>query len=130
MSVRVAAITGVCRVLAYYWEVIPANVIKSFLTKLIVELCRDASSDNVRVAVLQVSHAHQFCISHLWYICPQGLCVIMDNVLSIPVMKELLPLLHHCIHDTSEKVRIAFCELLLVVKGIKSIKVSFNWITL
>lgn len=47
----------------------------------------------------------------------------MDNVLSVPVMKELLPLLHHCIHDTSEKVRIAFCELLLVVKGMKSIKV-------
>lgn len=55
---------------------------------------------------------------------PQGLCVIMDNMLSIPVMKELLPLLHHCIHDTSEKVRIAFCELLLVVKGLKSIKVD------
>ena len=66
----------------------------------------------------------------LVYDIPQGLCVIMDNVLSIPVMKELLPLLHHCIHDTSEKVRIAFCELLLVVKGIKSIKVSFNWIIL
>lgn len=49
--------------------------------------------------------------------------MIMDNVLSIPVMKELLPLLHHCIHDTSEKVRIAFCELLLIVKGLKKIKV-------
>ena len=51
------------------------------------------------------------------------MCVIMDNLLSVPVMKELLPLLNHCIHDTSEKVRIAFCELLLVVKGMKSIKV-------
>lgn len=104
VAVRIAAITGVCRVLSYYWELVPASVIKSFLTKLIVKLCRDASSDNVRVAVLQ------------------GMCVIMDNVLSVPVMKELLPLLHHCIHDTSEKVRIAFCELLLVVKGMKSIK--------
>jgi len=58
VSVRVAAITGVCRVLSYYWELIPASVIKSFLTKLVVELCRDTSSDIVRVTVLQVSHAH------------------------------------------------------------------------
>ena len=53
----------------------------------------------------------------------------MDNLLSLPVMKELLPLLNHCIHDTSEKVRIAFCELLLVVKGMKSIKV-FSYLDL
>lgn len=126
MSVRVAAITGVCRVLSYYWELVPASVIKSFLTKLVVELCRDASSDNVRVTVLQVSHTHcnSFTLLIYFLMMPhQGMCVILDNLLSVPVMKELLPLLRHCIHDTSEKVRIAFCELLLVVKGMKSIKV-------
>ncbi|XP_065883679.1 condensin-2 complex subunit G2-like [Dysidea avara] len=104
VTVRVVAIKGVCRVLCYYWELVPVTVIKQLLTKLVSDLCYDVSSDAVRIAVLQ------------------GMCVIMDNLLSVPVMKELLPLLNHCIHDTSEKVRIAFCELLLVVKGMKSIK--------
>jgi condensin-2 complex subunit G2 len=37
-------------------------------------------------------------------------------------MRELLPLLQNHLHDTSEKVRIAFIELLLLVKGMRMVK--------
>ena len=37
-------------------------------------------------------------------------------------MRELLPLLQNHLHDTSEKVRIAFLELLLLVKGMRMVK--------
>ena len=54
----------------------------------------------------------------------QGLCVILENRLTHPLLKELLPLLANHIHDTSEKVRIALLDLLILVKGMKAIKVS------
>ena len=38
------------------------------------------------------------------------------------LMKRILPLIHLRIHDTSEKVRLAFLDLLLVVKGLGTIK--------
>ena len=37
-------------------------------------------------------------------------------------MRDLLPLLHPLLHDNSEKVRLAFLELLILVKGMKSLK--------
>lgn len=52
--VRVTGVVGVCRVLSYFWEMIPAAVIKSLLTRLIRDLAWDASAIGVRVAVLQV----------------------------------------------------------------------------
>lgn len=52
----------------------------------------------------------------------QGLCIILENRLSHPVLRELLPLLQNHLHDTSEKVRIAFLELLLLVKGMRMVK--------
>ena len=54
MTVRTSAVAGVSRVLEGYWEIIPANVIKALLKKLIGDLARDANSVNVRVAVIQV----------------------------------------------------------------------------
>ena len=52
----------------------------------------------------------------------QGLCVVLENRLSHPLMRELLPALHNHLHDTSEKVRIAFLDLLLLVKGMRMVK--------
>ena len=52
--VRVTGVVGVCRVLSYFWEMVPAAVIKSLLTRLIRDLAWDASAIGVRVAVLQV----------------------------------------------------------------------------
>ena len=39
-------------------------------------------------------------------------------------MKTLLPELRNLLHDTSEKVRIAFVEMLLKAKGIRTFKVT------
>ena len=44
--------------------------------------------------------------------------------MSHPLLKSLLGNLRDLIHDNSEKVRVAFLDLLLVVKGMKAIKVS------
>ena len=55
--------------------------------------------------------------------CLQGLCIILENHLSQPILKELLPLLGNHIHDTSERVRIALLELLILVKNMRAIKV-------
>lgn len=52
----------------------------------------------------------------------QGLCLILENRLSHPLMVDLLPLMQSMLHDSSEKVRIAFLDLLLLVKGMRMIK--------
>ena len=49
---------------------------------------------------------------------------VIDNPLSHPLLKNLLPSLKSFIHDTSEKVILAFVDLLLKVRGLKTIKVS------
>ena len=40
--------------LSCYWEMLPVHVIRDLLTMLISDLAFDASSVNVRVAVIQV----------------------------------------------------------------------------
>lgn len=46
-----------------------------------------------------------------------GLQYLLDNQLALPVMKAVLSHLGNMIHDTSERVRCAFVDLLLKVKG-------------
>ncbi len=48
--------------------------------------------------------------------------MVLENRVSHTLMKDLLPLLHPLLHDNSEKVRLAFLELLILVKGMKSLK--------
>ncbi|KAL9966949.1 hypothetical protein ACROYT_G025098 [Oculina patagonica] len=103
-TVRATAIHGVCRITGIFWELIPAHIIKMFLTTLITELAFDTSSCAVRVAVFQ------------------GLKFLLDNRLSHPLLKPLLSNLQDLVHDQSEKVRIAFLDVLLLVKGLKAIK--------
>ena len=54
----------------------------------------------------------------------QGLSHLLDNHLSHPLMKAVFPQLKNVLHDTSEKVRVLFIDLLIKVKGIRAIKVS------
>ena len=54
VMVRVTAVAGVCRVLSYYWEMVPAPVLRAILGRLVKELAWDVTAVNVRVAVLQV----------------------------------------------------------------------------
>ena len=53
VGVRVVAVHGACRILALYWELIPAATTKALLTTLVKDLAHDASANTVRVAALQ-----------------------------------------------------------------------------
>lgn len=73
-AVRIAAIQGVAKVLSVYWELLPAETIRCFLSKLIVDLVHDASSSSVRAAVFE------------------GVQFILDNHNSHAILKPLLPM--------------------------------------
>ena len=49
---------------------------------------------------------------------------MLDNRLSHPLLKPLLGKLQDLVHDSAEKVRVAFLDVLLLVKGLKAIKVG------
>lgn len=102
--VRSSAVLGVCSVLARCWEVIPSAVITDLLEKLILQLANDTSSPDVRCSVFM-------CMS-----------IILDNSLSHPLMEKLLPALKSSLHDSSEKVRVAFVGMLLKIKAARAAK--------
>ncbi|XP_026123557.1 condensin-2 complex subunit G2 [Carassius auratus] len=102
--VRSSAVLGVCSVLGRCWEVIPSTVITDLLEKLILQLANDTSSPDVRCSVFM-------CIS-----------IILDNSLSHPLMEKLLPALKSSLHDSSEKVRVAFVGMLLKIKAVRAAK--------
>ncbi|XP_056604998.1 condensin-2 complex subunit G2 isoform X1 [Triplophysa dalaica] len=102
--VRSSAVLGVCSVLARCWEVIPSTVITDLLQKLILQLANDTSSPDVRCSVFM-------CMS-----------IILDNSVSHPLMEKLLPALKSSLHDSSEKVRVAFVGMLLKIKGVRAAK--------
>lgn len=54
----------------------------------------------------------------------QCLPIILDNKLSHPLLEQLLPAVRHSLHDNSEKVRVAFVDMLLKVKTVKAAKVG------
>ncbi|KAK5897746.1 hypothetical protein CgunFtcFv8_015223 [Champsocephalus gunnari] len=103
-TVRSNAILGVCKILAKYWEVLPAAIITDFLKKLVMELAFDSSSPDVRCSVFKC------------------LIVVLDNSLSHPILEKLLPTLKYSLHDNSEKVRIAFLDMLIKVKAVRAAK--------
>nr|XP_055062977.1 condensin-2 complex subunit G2 [Misgurnus anguillicaudatus] len=102
--VRSSAVLGVCSVLARCWEVIPSTIITDLLQKLILQLANDSSSPDVRCSVFM-------CMS-----------IILDNSLSHPLIEKLLPALKSSLHDSSEKVRVAFVGMLLKIKGVRAAK--------
>ena len=53
VPVRVVAVQGVCRVLAHFWELIPAPTAKALLLVLCRDLAHDAAANTVRAAVFQ-----------------------------------------------------------------------------
>ena len=73
-ALRVAAIEGVSKVLSVYWELLPAETIRGFILKLIVDLVNDVSSSTVRAAVFE------------------GVQFILDNHNSHSMLKPLLPM--------------------------------------
>ena len=53
----------------------------------------------------------------------QCLSLVLDNALSHPLLEKLLPALKNSLHDTSEKVRSSFLDMLLKVKAVRAAKV-------
>ncbi|CAL8400223.1 unnamed protein product [Gadus morhua 'NCC'] len=102
--VRSTATLGVCHILASCWELLPPTVITDFLKKLVLELAADSSSADVRCSVFK-------CLS-----------LVLDNALSHPLLEKLLPALKNSLHDTSEKVRSSFLDMLLKVKAVRAAK--------
>ena len=104
VCVRVVAVRGVCRVLGVFWELIPDLMIKHLLSKLFENLAFDSASSSIRLGILE------------------GICFILENHLSHPLLAQMLPKLSMLIHDNVEAVRVAMAKVLLQVKDIKLIK--------
>ncbi|XP_014800339.1 PREDICTED: condensin-2 complex subunit G2 isoform X2 [Calidris pugnax] len=102
--VRSTGILGVTQITSRYWEMIPPTILADLLKKLTEELACDITSADVRCSVFK-------CIP-----------LILDNKLSHPLLEQLLPAAKHSLHDNSEKVRVAFVDMLLKVKATKAAK--------
>ncbi|XP_008831281.1 condensin-2 complex subunit G2 [Nannospalax galili] len=102
--VRSTGILGVCKITCKYWEMMPPTILVDLLKKVTGELAFDTSSADVRCSVFK-------CLP-----------IILDNKLSHPLLEQLLPTLRYSIHDNSEKVRVAFVDLLLKVKAVRAAK--------
>uniref|UniRef100_A0A4W3HXY6 Non-SMC condensin II complex subunit G2 n=1 Tax=Callorhinchus milii TaxID=7868 RepID=A0A4W3HXY6_CALMI len=102
--VRSTGVLGVCRIAGKYWEMIPPSILTNLLTKVLCDLSADTSSADVRCSVFK-------CLS-----------VTLDNKMSHPLLEQLLPRVKNSLHDNSEKVRVAFVDLLLKIKAVKAAK--------
>ncbi|XP_066483949.1 condensin-2 complex subunit G2 [Tiliqua scincoides] len=102
--VRSTGVLGVSKIAFKYWEMIPATVLADLLKTLIEDLAFDTTSADVRCCVFK-------CLP-----------IILDNVLSHPLLEQLLPALKYNLHDNSEKVRVAFVDMLLKIKSVRAAK--------
>lgn len=103
-SIRSRTILGVCQILSAYWQMIPKEVIKTYITTLIEDLAWDGAAAEVRESVLK------------------GIVLLFNCHYCHLILQPILPQLQNLFHDTSEKVRIAMVNLLIKVKGIRKIK--------
>ncbi|NWV79923.1 CNDG2 protein, partial [Dasyornis broadbenti] len=102
--VRSTGILGVTQITSKYWEMIPSTILADLLKKITGELACDTTSADVRCSVFK-------CLP-----------IILDNKLTHPLLEQLLPATKYSLHDNSEKVRVAFVEMLLKVKATKAAK--------
>ncbi|XP_075348512.1 condensin-2 complex subunit G2 isoform X2 [Mycteria americana] len=102
--VRSTGILGVTQITSKYWEMIPPIILADLLKKITGELACDITSADVRCSVFK-------CLP-----------IILDNKLSHPLLEQILPAVKHSLHDNSEKVRVAFVDMLLKIKATKAAK--------
>nr|XP_025043667.1 condensin-2 complex subunit G2 isoform X2 [Pelodiscus sinensis] len=102
--VRSTGVLGVSKITSKYWEMIPATILAELLKKLIGDLAFDVTSADVRCSVFK-------CLP-----------IILDNKLSHPLLEQLLPTVKYSLHDNSEKVRVAFVDMLLKIKALRAAK--------
>ncbi|CAD7697938.1 unnamed protein product, partial [Ostreobium quekettii] len=105
-AVRIAAVEGICKVLDSFWELIPPSVSMGYLKGIIGRLAFDGASVGVRSAVLR------------------NLKKLIENPLSRPLLKGLLPQLAPLMHDPSKDVRVAFVDMLLSIMSISEVHFS------
>ncbi|XP_019386175.1 PREDICTED: condensin-2 complex subunit G2 [Crocodylus porosus] len=102
--VRSIGVLGVSKITSKYWEMIPATIIADLLNKLVGDLAFDVTSADVRCSVFK-------CLP-----------IILENALSHPLLEQLLPAVKYSLHDNSEKVRVAFVDMLLKIKAARAAK--------
>ncbi|XP_069815000.1 condensin-2 complex subunit G2 [Dendropsophus ebraccatus] len=102
--VRSTGVLGVCKISAKYWEMIPPSILADFIKKILGDLAADISSADVRCSVFK-------CLT-----------ILLDNKLSHPLLEQMLPALKNSLHDNSEKVRVAFIDMLLKLKAVRAAK--------
>ncbi|XP_063306874.1 condensin-2 complex subunit G2 [Pelobates fuscus] len=102
--VRSAGVLGVCKISAKYWEMMPVAILTDLLKKILCDLACDTSSADVRCSVFK-------CLP-----------IILENSLSHPLLEKLLPAVRLSLHDNSEKVRVAFVNMLLKIKAVRAAK--------
>ncbi|XP_018428250.1 PREDICTED: condensin-2 complex subunit G2 [Nanorana parkeri] len=102
--VRSTGVLGVCKIAAKYWEMIPPAILADLMKKILSDLAGDISSADVRASVFK------------------SLTILLENKLSHPLLEQMLPSLKYSLHDNSEKVRVAFVDMLLKIKAARAAK--------
>lgn len=104
-GVREVAVQTACRVLGVFWELVPPATASGLLLRIVRDLAVDAASAAVRAAA----------VSGVTY-------VLRQQPLSHEPLRALLPALGPVLHDKRERVRVAFCELLLCLRPLRAIR--------
>lgn len=103
-EVRIAAVIGVCRTFAVFWQIVPLDIFNGAMTIILRDLAFDAASPKVRLAVIK------------------GLRLILSCERSHVFLKKALTRISDCLHDVNESVRVAMVDLLIDVKNVFAIK--------
>ncbi|BDA48499.1 Condensin-2 complex subunit G2 [Coccomyxa sp. Obi] len=102
-AVRQAAVSGVCKLLNTFWELIPGAVTAGFLKRIAGELAFDGACVGVRAAAVS------------------GLAALAQNPLTHPLMKKMLPTLRPLIWDSAVAVRVALADMLLAIGSLRDL---------
>ncbi|CAL8463631.1 g3165 [Coccomyxa elongata] len=102
-AVRQAAVSGVCKLLNTFWELIPGAVTAGFLKRVAGELAFDGACVGVRAAAVS------------------GLAALAQNPLTHPLMKKMLPTLRPLIWDSALAVRVALADMLLAIGSLRDL---------
>lgn len=101
---RAAAAQGVCcKVLAEYWELLPAAARVGLLGRVVRDVCFDKAAPTVRMAALA------------------GLEALLEQPLAHSTLAQLLPDLKPLLHDTNRGVRSSVVKLLQRVQRARTI---------
>jgi hypothetical protein len=106
-EVRRVAVSGVCKVLNRFWEMIPPGVSSALLAEMLERNVRDRTSPKVRAAV------------------PEGLVMVLQNPLTHGALSAVLDnaSVGHLLIDKNPLVRMQFAKLLKTINGIKDFSI-------